>query len=406
MDSNSSSRAGSILRWFLVLPCALLGFILVLFPLHWVLQATTYEGGTVQISIETANRIERILTPLVASFGFVSGGTAAAPRRRLSVAIFLSLLLIVSAQIIIRVVPQLSAFWSKYPDTVGRAMIFQLAGVLAGIGVAVLEKERRQLVQISAESQTSHMRKKYRPSRAAQKQIDQALKDLDAMLNASKTKTARMEGESSAIAADRLCGVSPESPKPDQCLAIPEADEDDVIRHQAPTLNPQSPQSPLNHADVGVTLDRKPTVPRSKFHPKKRYAILFLALIIFAAWLRPWPASYWQNNGLFGGYDDYRVNNKLFRVTFEGNVLTDAQTVEDCALLRASEVAWNAGEGAFVICERRTWRTALGRPKASFLIEPISYGWQAKGRLVYECGIVRENLRAQHKHLQWWKEWR
>lgn len=72
------------LRWFAVLPGALVGGVLMTFPLHWILYNTLTQF------IEPYPTLpERILTPFVIALGFVAFGARIAPARKTEVALIL-----------------------------------------------------------------------------------------------------------------------------------------------------------------------------------------------------------------------------------------------------------------------------------------------------------------------------
>ncbi len=125
------------LRWLLVLPVALGGAILAMFPVHWALQAATLDGSIIQISRETAAAIERGVQPLIMSFGFVYAGARCAPARRIAVALALSVLLILSLQIILIYSWRAGSVSSLRPSLVVRALVLQVVGaVMATCAIA------------------------------------------------------------------------------------------------------------------------------------------------------------------------------------------------------------------------------------------------------------------------------
>lgn len=72
------------LRWIAVLPGALLGGIMMVFPLHWILY------NTLSNFIEPYPELpERIFTPFVVALGFVALGARIAPERTMEVAVVL-----------------------------------------------------------------------------------------------------------------------------------------------------------------------------------------------------------------------------------------------------------------------------------------------------------------------------
>ncbi len=78
------------LRWLAVIPGALLGGILLTFPLHWILY------NTLKNFIEPYPELpERILSPFVIAVGFVWLGAWIAPARKTEVAVVLFVLWVV-----------------------------------------------------------------------------------------------------------------------------------------------------------------------------------------------------------------------------------------------------------------------------------------------------------------------
>lgn len=91
-----ASPAMSVIRWILVLPAAILGAVLIAFPVHWIVFATFVWGdeGIVQLSEEAAGNVERVLTAFAMPLALILCGARMAPSRRLSVAVILALLLV------------------------------------------------------------------------------------------------------------------------------------------------------------------------------------------------------------------------------------------------------------------------------------------------------------------------
>lgn len=85
------------LRWIAVLPAAILGGFLASFPLHWLIMWTCQNNpdsaamvGEVSMLYYYRDSIERFLTPLATSMGFIYVGTITAPIYHLKVAITLA----------------------------------------------------------------------------------------------------------------------------------------------------------------------------------------------------------------------------------------------------------------------------------------------------------------------------
>jgi outer membrane protein assembly factor BamE (lipoprotein component of BamABCDE complex) len=60
-------------------------------------------------------------------------------------------------------------------------------------------------------------------------------------------------------------------------------------------------------------------------------------------------ATKYQQSGFSGGFADLRLDENVFKVTFNGNGFTSAARVEEMALLRAAELTLAAGCEFFVI---------------------------------------------------------
>lgn len=125
-----------ILRWAAVLPGAIIGAALALFPLKLVLYQTLTGSGLVQPYPETP---ERLLTPLVFAAASVWAGARIAPKYKLKVAIALSCLWVLT-------IGGMSALILSGAHLGGGPLYFQyggwsslgaLAGVLLGLLMVV-----------------------------------------------------------------------------------------------------------------------------------------------------------------------------------------------------------------------------------------------------------------------------
>jgi len=94
-----------ILRWLAVLPSAVLGAIVVMFPVHWVVLMIHYvfdptsdfattEDGRGLLQAMPIESLERFADALFVSGTFIAIGSRIAPRFRLVTAIVLTLLLL------------------------------------------------------------------------------------------------------------------------------------------------------------------------------------------------------------------------------------------------------------------------------------------------------------------------
>jgi hypothetical protein len=137
MGSEPTTRALSVLRWFLVLPGALAFDVLVRSPLDWVSQGTLYLGGIAQVSPEDGTGVGRALASFVGLFACVFGGACIAPTKKLAVSILLSLTLIVPCGILLLKAQQLLGPSSAFAVHLRRTLVLDFAGAVAATGAIV-----------------------------------------------------------------------------------------------------------------------------------------------------------------------------------------------------------------------------------------------------------------------------
>jgi len=78
--------------------------------------------------------------------------------------------------------------------------------------------------------------------------------------------------------------------------------------------------------------------------------ILTTLLVVSAVWLSGCGTPY-QREGLTGGFNDYKLQQDVYRITFRGNALIDLETVQDYTLLRAAELTSENGYRYFIVLE-------------------------------------------------------
>ena len=89
----------------------------------------------------------------------------------------------------------------------------------------------------------------------------------------------------------------------------------------------------------------------------KRLFLIAAAALSLAACTTPTPYQPLQTGAVSsGGYTDLRISSDRFRITFQGNTITDRETVESYLLYRAAEVTREAGYDWFSMVERDTER--------------------------------------------------
>lgn len=93
-----------ILRWFLVVPAAVVGGVLITFPMHWLVMINL--GGCSSEPIieirdrDTLKSIELFLQGFLCPFAFVYAGAYTAPSRKLAVSVVLAIVVVVSGALI------------------------------------------------------------------------------------------------------------------------------------------------------------------------------------------------------------------------------------------------------------------------------------------------------------------
>jgi hypothetical protein len=87
----------------------------------------------------------------------------------------------------------------------------------------------------------------------------------------------------------------------------------------------------------------------------KRLLLAAAAALSLAACATPTPYQPYQPGGVAsGGFTETRIANDRFRVTFQGNSLTDRERVERYLLFRAAELTVAQGHDWFALADRHT----------------------------------------------------
>jgi hypothetical protein len=84
-------------------------------------------------------------------------------------------------------------------------------------------------------------------------------------------------------------------------------------------------------------------------------AALLTGVLALSACAMPTPYQSLVPSGRSsGGYSDLKISNDRFRITFQGNSVTDRDTVEQYLLYHAAEVTLREGYDWFMLTNRRT----------------------------------------------------
>lgn len=99
-------------------------------------------------------------------------------------------------------------------------------------------------------------------------------------------------------------------------------------------------------------------------------------------------ATTYSKEGLFsGGYDEMKIQDNIFRVSFRGNAYTSSQRAEDFGLLRCAEVTIENGYNYFaIIKEEATVKTSTYTTPAQAETHGAVYGNTYSTKTYYSGG--------------------
>lgn len=131
----------SILRWFLVIPAAILAAVIISFPIHWFVMINL--GGCSEAPIieirdrDTLKSIEIFLQGLLGPFAFVYADARTAPSRHFMTAIILVIIVVVGGMLL--------ASWINSRGTRVEAhygIVQMVSQIVGSVGAALLIKGR------------------------------------------------------------------------------------------------------------------------------------------------------------------------------------------------------------------------------------------------------------------------
>ena len=119
-------------------------------------------------------------------------------------------------------------------------------------------------------------------------------------------------------------------------------------------------------------------------------------------------ATGYHSSGVTGGYQDTKIQDGMYRISFQGNAAASEQRSADFAMLRASEVALRDGFPYFVILEGKTSSSSriysveptgavgtVSEPSSNMVIQCYKEK-PSDGRVVYDAVQVKENIKRQY----------
>lgn len=143
-----------------------------------------------------------------------------------------------------------------------------------------------------------------------------------------------------------------------------------------------------------------------------RWIVLMAGLGLVAACAS--PTAYQPKLGSSGGgYSDTRIEAGRYQVAFEGNSLTERQTVENGLLIRAAELTLQDGGDYFLIVERdtdaKTRLVSTGSDRGPFhgAFSPTYYAWSPRhGWVGFRdpfWGFDPHWRRTEYREITWFK---
>lgn len=136
----------------------------------------------------------------------------------------------------------------------------------------------------------------------------------------------------------------------------------------------------------------------------KKIFLVMLFLIISSSCSTPYQKQSWYSHR--GGYSESKLTDNGFRVTFNGNAITDGNTAIDFALLRSAELAKLNDFKYFIIAVTNTStmhhetyngiRELIGRPSVINLIycyknKPLDFN-----NKIYEVNETINEIRSKY----------
>jgi hypothetical protein len=118
------------------------------------------------------------------------------------------------------------------------------------------------------------------------------------------------------------------------------------------------------------------------------------------------PTPYQAADGTRSGYEEQRIESNRYRISFQGNSLTDRETVETYLLYRAAELTAEQGYDYFTVVTRATDEDrrvmASGMGPARFSAFPVHYayyhprwGWRGVYDPFWNDTTYRESTRYE-----------
>jgi len=152
------------------------------------------------------------------------------------------------------------------------------------------------------------------------------------------------------------------------------------------------------------------SIHTSNFITIKKFISLIVLIFVCASCSTPYQQQNWYSHR--GGYSETKLTDNSFRITFNGNKMTDGSKATDYALLRSAEITKLNGFKYFVIATTNTQtmyqetyggiKEVLGRPSVINIIYCYNNKPLEMDGKIHEASSVIRKIRSKYKIYPKW----
>ena len=109
-------------------------------------------------------------------------------------------------------------------------------------------------------------------------------------------------------------------------------------------------------------------------------------------------ATGYHGKGLTGGYSNMKLQDNIFKVTFNGNAYLSMEKAKDFALLRSAEITIENGYKYFVVLEANGSMKIASyiTPAANMTIECFRDKPDHVKAMIYDAGQIKTNIKKAY----------
>jgi hypothetical protein len=109
-------------------------------------------------------------------------------------------------------------------------------------------------------------------------------------------------------------------------------------------------------------------------------------------------ATGYHSKGLTGGYSNMKLQDNIFKVTFNGNAYLSMEKARDFALLRSAEITIENGYKYFVVLEANGSMKIASyiTPAANMTIECFRDKPDHVKGMIYDAGQIKTNIKKAY----------